>query len=127
VVRFESVKCLLALGARYKLHLYQMDVPAAFLHGELSEEVYMRQPQGFVKNGQENLVWHLKCNIHGLKQSPRCWNTAPDKQLKELGFKQTASDPCLYVCADSEGELLVVTIYVDNIIVGGSLLKSNET
>jgi len=62
VVRFESVRCLLALGARYKLRLHQMhmDVSTAFLHGELSEEVYMRQPEGFVKNGQENLVCHLK-------------------------------------------------------------------
>jgi len=119
VVRFESVRCLLALGAHYKLHLHQMDVSTAFLHGELNEEVYMRQPEGFVKNGQENLVCRLKRSIYGLKQSPRCWNYALDKQLKELGFKQTASDPCLYVYVDSEGELLVVAIYVDDIILGG--------
>jgi len=52
VVRFESVRCLLALGARYKLHFHQMDV-SAFLHGELSEEVYMRQPESFVKFCEE--------------------------------------------------------------------------
>ena len=54
VVQFESVRCLLALGAHYKLHLHQMDVSTAFLHGELNEEVYMRQPEEFVKNGQAN-------------------------------------------------------------------------
>ena len=97
-----------------------MDMSTAFLHGELSEEVYMRQPEGFVKNGQKSLVCHLKRSIYGLKQSPQCWNTALHKQLKELGFKQTASDPCLYVCLDSEGELLVVAIYVEDIILGGS-------
>ena len=97
-----------------------MDVSTVFLHGELSEEVYMRRPEGFVKKGQENLACHLKRSIYGLKQSPRCWNTALNKQLKGLGFKQTASDPCLYVCPDSEGELLVVAIYVEDIILGGS-------
>jgi len=70
VVRFESVRCLLALGAQYKLHLHQMDVSTAFLHGKLSEEVHMRQPEGFMENGQKNLVCHLKRIIYGLKQSP---------------------------------------------------------
>ena len=70
VVRFEFVRCLLALGAQHKLHLHQMDVSTAFLHGELSEEVYMRQPEGFVESGQENLVCRLKRSIYGLKQSP---------------------------------------------------------
>ena len=55
----------------------------------------------------------------GLKESPQCWNHALDKQLKELGFKQTASYPCLYFYTDSEGEFLVVAIYVDDIILGG--------
>ena len=70
VDRFESVRCLLALGAQHKLHLHQMDISTAFLHEELSEEVYMRQPEGFVESGQENLVCHLKRSIYGLKQSP---------------------------------------------------------
>ena len=79
----------------------------------------MRQPEGFVGNGQENLVCCLKRSIYGLKQSPWCWNHALDKQLKKLRFKQTASDRCLYVYTDSEGEMLVVAIYVDDIILGG--------
>ena len=70
-----------------------MDVSTAFLYGELSEEVYMRQPEGFVESGQENLVCRLKHSIYGLKQSPQCWNHALDKQMKGMGFKQTASDP----------------------------------
>jgi len=78
VVRF---RVLLDMGAQYQLVLHQMDVSTAFLHRELSEEVYMRQPKGFIEPGKENLVCHFKYSIYGLKQSPRCWNHALDSQL----------------------------------------------
>ena len=96
VVRFESIRFLLAMGTLHQLQLHQMDVSTAFLHGELTEEVYMRQPDGFTEPGKEHLVCYLRRNIYGLKQSPRCWNHALDNRLKEIGFKQTPSDPCLY-------------------------------
>ena len=118
VVHFESIRCLLAMGTQHKLCLHQMDVSTAFLHGELSEEVYMKQPEGFVESGNENLVCHLKCSMYGLKQSPRCWNHALDSRLKEMGFQQSASDPCLYVHGNSEGEMFVAAVYVDDIILG---------
>ena len=119
VVRFESIRCLLAMATQHKLCLHQMDVSTAFLHGELSEEVYLKQPEGFVESGKENLVCRLKRSIYGLKQSPRCWNHTLDSKLKEMGFEQTASDPCLYVHANSEREMFVVAVYVDDIILGG--------
>ena len=55
VVRLESIKSVVALGAQHKLQLHQMDVSTAFLHGELAEEVYMRQPEGFVEQGKSIL------------------------------------------------------------------------
>ena len=119
VVRFESVRSVIALGEHYKLQLHQMDVSTAFLYGELSEEVFMKQPEGFTKPSEEHLVCYLKRSIYGLKQSPRCWNHALDQRLKEMGFKQTISDPCLYVSIDSEGEIFVIAVYVDDIILGG--------
>ena len=73
-----------------------MDVTAAFLNGELDEEVYMKQPKGFAVTGQEHLECKLKRRIYGLKQAPRCWNTALDAQLKKMGFSQSGSDPCIY-------------------------------
>ena len=119
VVRFESIRSIVALGAQHKLQLHQMDVSTAFLHGELTEEVYMKQPEGFIEPGKEHLVCCLKRSIYGLKQSPRHWNHALDSQLKEMGFKQTSSDPCLYVSVNSEGVMFLVAVYVDDIVLGG--------
>ena len=92
VVRFESIRSVVALGAQNKLQLHQMDVSTAFLHGELTEEVYMKQPEGFIEQGKELLVCKLKRSIYGLKQSPRCWNHSLDSRLKEMRFKQTSGD-----------------------------------
>jgi hypothetical protein len=119
VVRFQSIRSMVALGAQHKLKLQQMDVSTAFLHGELTEEVYMRQPEGFIEPGKEHLVCRLKRSIYGLKQAPRCWNHVLDGQLKKMGFNQGSSDPCLYVCLDSEGVTFLVAVYVDDIVLGG--------
>ena len=74
VVRFESRHTLATMAVQDGLILHQMDVTSAFLNGTLSEEVYMKQPEGFIEKGKENLVCKLKHSIYGLKQSPRCWN-----------------------------------------------------
>ena len=72
VVRFESVRTLIALAAKNDLELHQLDITTAFLNGELKEEIYMKQPEEFVLKGKEHLVCKLKRSIYGLKQSPRC-------------------------------------------------------
>ena len=118
VVRFESVRALIALAAKKKLHLHQLDVATAFLNGELKEEIYMKQPEGFAFKGKEHLVCKLKKSIYGLKQSPRCWNEALDNHLKKMGFKQSNYDPCIYML-NSGGEIVVIAVYVDDIIIAG--------
>ena len=105
-VPFESVRFLLAIGALHQLQLHQMDVSTLFLHGELTDKVYMRQPEGFIKPGKEHLVCHLKRSIYGLKQSPRCQNHTLDNCLKEMGFKQAPCDPCLYIYSDQKEKFL---------------------
>ena len=117
VVRFESFQALIALAAQNNLKLHQMDVITAFLNGELGEEIYMRQPDGIVVQGQEHLVCKLKKSIYGLKQSPRCWNSTLDRHLQKMGFVPTTSDPCIYTA--SEGEMFVIGVYVDDIVLAG--------
>lgn len=116
VVRFESLRTVFAFAAQYGLKLHQMDVTTAFLNGELTDEVYVKQPEGFVSPGQSHLACKLKQSIYRLKQSPRCWNHSIDSQLKKMNFSQTASDPCQYVAW--EGELFLIAVYVDDILLG---------
>ena len=92
MVRGESIRALLALATQENMHLHQMDVQIAFLNGDLHEEVYMRQPEGYEVKGKEHQVCKLHRSIYGLKQSPRCWNHVLDEYLH-----QTFSDPCFYV------------------------------
>ena len=116
VVRFESVRTVIALAAHEKMKIHQMDVKTAFLNGELHEKVFIRQPEGFVVEGKENLVCQLKKSIYGLKQSPRCWNIAIDDYLKQMKFVQTEGDPCLYVSKNG-AETVIIAVYVDDILI----------
>ena len=68
VVRFESVRTVLALAAKLGFKLHQMDIKTAFLNGELEEEIFMRQPEEFIEEGKEEMVCKLKRSIYGLKQ-----------------------------------------------------------
>ena len=86
VAKFTTIRCILAIGATENMEIHQMDVKTAFLKGELEEEIYMQQPQGFVKQGEENLVCKLKKTLYGLKQSPRAWYQKIDKFLVDFGF-----------------------------------------
>lgn len=122
VARFESVRAVIALAVKHELELHQMDVTCAFLNGNLNEEVYMKQPEGFIVKGKEQLVCKLKKSIYGLKQSPRCWNFCLDSQLLGMGLQKSQSDPCIY--NNSEGEKLIVAVYVDDLIIAGK--SSNE-
>ena len=117
VIRFESLRTLIALAVQKGLRLHQMDVTAAFLNGDLKEEVYMKQPEGFIKEGKEHLVCRLKHSLYGLKQSSRCWNFALDSQLKEMGYTQSISDPCIYT--STEGGMSIIGVYVDDIVIAG--------
>ena len=123
MARLESLRTLVASSVQKSMQLHQVDITTAFLNGVLEEEVYMYQPQEFVAKGQENLVCKLKRSLYGLKQSPRCWNSTLDEFLKQLGFVQSTSDPCIYVASDGE---LMVGVYVDDIVIGGESEKQTK-
>jgi hypothetical protein len=74
VARLPTIRVLLALAAAYKLLVHQMDVKTTFLNGELEEEIYMQQLEGFVVKGQESKVCRLIKSLYGLKQAPRQWH-----------------------------------------------------
>ncbi len=117
VVRLESFRMLLALSIQRGLKLHHVDVTTAFLNGELSEEVYMKQPKGFTIEGKDNLVCKLNKSIYGLRQSSRCWNLTLDSRLREMGFSPCASDPCIYMATGGDG--FCIGVYVDDMVLAG--------
>jgi hypothetical protein len=113
VTRLESVRMLLAIAAQENWIVHHMDVKSSFLNGELSEEVYVVQPPGFVKEGEEEKVLWLDKALYGLRQAPRAWNIKLDKSLCRIGFRQSTSEHGVYARGVGFKRLLV-GVYVDN-------------
>ena len=114
VARTSSFKLLATIAAYLGLTAHQLDVKAAFLNGELEEEIFMRQPPGFAEKGKEDYVYRLKKSIYGLKQSGRVWNRRFDKELRALGYTRLKSDPCVYIRQDKDG-ITMLAIHVDDL------------
>jgi hypothetical protein len=73
-----------------------MDVKIAFLNGELEEEIYMDQPDGFVVKGEKRKVCKLLKYLYGLKQAPKQWHEKFDRTLTSVGFVVNEADKCVY-------------------------------
>lgn len=82
----DAFRIVMALTAQYNLFLHQMDVKTTFLNGILNEEIYMVQPEGFIKDGEEHLVCKLKKSMYGLKQASRQWHLRFDEVVSSQGF-----------------------------------------
>ena len=96
-----------------------MDIKSAFLNGEIEEEVYVKQPPGFVNPKKPNHVYKLHKALYGLKQAPRAWYKCLTKFLIEKGFEIGKIDSTLFT-KRVNGELFVCQIYVDDIIFGST-------
>ncbi|CAH9104519.1 unnamed protein product, partial [Cuscuta europaea] len=119
VARLETVRTLVALASLKGRKLHQMDVKSAFLNGPLKEEVYISQPPGFELKGSERKVYKLHKALYGLKQAPRAWNRRIDQFLCKLGFIKCSVEHGVYSKA-SGGELILVCLYVDDLLIAGS-------
>ncbi|KAJ4719824.1 Retrovirus-related Pol polyprotein from transposon TNT 1-94 [Melia azedarach] len=117
VVRHTSIRVLLAIVAHQDLELEQLDVKTAFLHGELEEEIYMTQPDGFQVPGKEDYVCKLKKSLYGLKQSPRQWYKRFDSYMIEIGYTRSPYDCCVYYSKATNGSLIYLVLYVDDMLI----------
>ncbi|GKC97000.1 retrovirus-related pol polyprotein from transposon TNT 1-94 [Tanacetum coccineum] len=119
VARLEAIRIFLAVSAYMNMVVYQMDVKTAFLNGNLREEVYVSQPDGFVDPDNPNHVYKLKKALYGLKQAPRAWYDMFSSFLISEDFSKGSMDPTLFIRREGK-ELLLVQIYFDDIIFAAS-------
>jgi hypothetical protein len=122
VVKMTTIRLVLRIVAAENLHLEQLDVKTAFLHGNLEEEIYMHQPQGFAVLGKESQVCKLRKSLYGLKQAPRQWYKKFDSFMCNTGFTRCDADHCCYV-KNFENSYIILLLYVDDMLVAGSSIK----
>ena len=106
-----------------------MDVKTAFLNGNLTEDVYMMQPEGFVDPKIAGKVCKLQKYIYGLKQASRSWNIRFDEVVKEFGFIKNQQESCVYNKESGSSRVFLV-LYVNDILLIGNdipMLESVKT
>lgn len=111
VVRYESIRTILSLAASTDMEICQFDVKTAFLYGDLHEEVYMTQPEGY-EDGTDN-VCLLKKSLYGLKQAPRQWNIKFHTFLVSFGLVRSEADQSVYF-SSSKSSTIILALYVDD-------------
>jgi len=117
VANLESVRIIIALVAKYNLEQDQMDFSAAYLNGELDEELYMMPPTRVqIKPGH---CWRLHRSLYGLKQAGWTWNKTLDRKLREMCFTWLNAETCLYVYKE-KGNLCFLVVYVDDLLLAAT-------
>jgi hypothetical protein len=117
VSKHTTLRTLLSIVAADDLELQQLDVKTAFLNGELEEDIYMKQPPGYEEGGI-NITCHLHKALYGLRQAPRAWHARLKKELEDIGFMASDTDPSLYVLRLKTHNVYAL-VYVDDILIAG--------
>lgn len=112
MVRYASIRTLVAIAIQRKLKIHQMDAVTAFLQGDIDEAIYLEQPEGF--SDGTNRVCKLNRAIYGLKQAGRQWNKKLDDALLSFKLRKCQMDPCIYCSQDLR---LIIAIYVDDFLI----------
>ncbi|GJQ93909.1 retrovirus-related pol polyprotein from transposon TNT 1-94 [Tanacetum coccineum] len=107
VACIEAIRIFIANAANKNMTIYQMDVKTTFLNGELKEEVYVSQPEGFVDPDHPTHVYRLKKALYGLKQAPRAWYYTLSRFLLDNKFSKGVVDPTLFTRKTGKHILLV--------------------
>jgi hypothetical protein len=116
VVMLKSVQILLAIAAYFDDEIWQMDVKTAFLNGNLTEDVYMTQPEGFIDPKYARKICKLQKSIYGLKQVSQSWKLHFDEVVKGFGLIKNVEEPCVYKKVSGSAVVFLV-LYVDDILL----------
>ncbi|GJS08007.1 zinc finger, CCHC-type containing protein [Tanacetum coccineum] len=117
VARISTIRLLIAMASIHNLIIHQMDVKTAFLNGDLEEEVYMNQPQGFIMSGDENKVCKLIKSLYGLKQAPKQWHQKFDEVVLSNSYLLNQADKYVYSKFDESGKGVIICLYVDDMLI----------
>ena len=120
VMNKTSLRLLLSIAAAQNWEIHQMDVKTAFLHGELSDELYLAAPKGF--DVPEGKVIRLKKSLYGLKQAPRNWYNTLSEFLISNGFKKNTIDKGVFKFTH-EDKIIIIGVYVDDLLIMGNSLS----
>jgi hypothetical protein len=114
------VRLLLSVAALKDYDIYSVDVKTAYLYGDLDEEIYMEQPEGFRLPGKGNKVWRLHKALYSLKQAGLSWWKALSTSMTKLGSKCCKSDAGIYVYIHPKTqEQIYAVVYIDDVIFMG--------
>jgi hypothetical protein len=119
VAHLEAISILLAFATSKGFKLYQMDVKNIFLNSVIQEEVFVRLPPGFKNPKYPNRMYKLSKTLYGLKQAPRTWYARLKMFLLEHGYVMGSVEKTIFTI-NYGIEFLLVQIYVNDIIFGGS-------
>ncbi|KAL0360219.1 UNVERIFIED_CONTAM: Retrovirus-related Pol polyprotein from transposon TNT 1-94 [Sesamum radiatum] len=120
VARHDTIRLVVALAAQNSWPIFQLDVKSAFLHGYLDEQVFVEQPPGYIKTGNEHKVYRLNKALYGLKQAPRAWYSRIEAYFLKVGFSKCPYEHTLFVKIGKGGKMLIVCLYVDDLIFTGN-------
>ena len=118
VVKYVTLRMVVAITKFFNWPLDQLDVVTAFLYGVMKEQVYCAVPEGVELDGNFNCLELVKA-IYGLKQASRVWNETFDEFVRSIDFEVSAYDPCLYIKI-VHGHCVLLLVYVDDVLVTGS-------
>jgi hypothetical protein len=124
VSRQVTLRTLLAVAAAKDLEVDQLDVKTTFLNGDLEEEIWMEQPEGF-EIGEKDRACHLQKALYELKQAPRAWHLKLTREMGTLGFETSSADPALFV--KRYERTVYVAVWVDDCLVVGEKEAVAET
>ncbi|WVZ14797.1 hypothetical protein V8G54_012363 [Vigna mungo] len=116
VVKLNTIRSVLSIVASEGLYLEQLDVKTAFLHGDLDEEIYMHQPEGFLEERKKNMVCRLKKSLYGLKQAPRQWYKKFESFMHKEGFQKCNADHCCFF-KRYKSSYIILLLYVDDMLI----------
>jgi hypothetical protein len=120
IFKMNSIRTILSFVAVEYFHLEQLYVKTNFLHGDLDEEIYMQQPQGYEFKGKDNLVCMLKKRLYGREQAPWQWYLNFERFLTEKGYSRCHSNHYVYFKRLENGSCMILLLYVDDMFIARS-------